>query len=195
MSRNLETDTVSVLLTDYVEPLKRWIEEWQINNENLSWYDCLNEIVAKYNDHNIKTLNYSPNILREYGEEYKEAQEQASERGENALKVFHRFKVGDHVRIRLKPYEQPRANSSISKSSKAVSKGMERWSNLVYVIDGIEGLSFKLREMTSSKSASRSYRSHELMRVPKTSVDVRDIFAPVASEARKGRRKKMEKLG
>lgn len=60
------------------------------------------------------------------------------------------FSIGDQT-------EQPRNNSRLAKPSEKLAKGIERWSNKVYVIKSKEGWSSDLVDL-SGKPADRSYR-------------------------------------
>lgn len=173
--------------------LKTWIEDWQIENEDLSWHKCLKDIVEKYNKHEVSTMKASPNKLREYGKEFEEALQMRQVAGLPAIDKMHGFSIGDHVRIRLRPAEQPRESSKLAKASDSTTKGVDRYSNKVYVITDLDRFSFSLNDL-EGKPAKRTYRHHELLKVKATSVDVPDIFAKVASEARQARRKKKEDL-
>jgi hypothetical protein len=185
------TDRYSLGVIDRLcRTLKTWITDWQVENEDLSWYKCLPEIIEKYNEHQNSALKASPNKLREYGDEYKTAQDTTAERGNTAIKQFHKFKVGDFVRIRLRPEEQ---SGEKNKKSKGMIKGVERWSNEVWMIRDIKGLLFILTSRLG-KPAPRTYRQHELMLVSPGSVDVPDVFKGLASSSRHTRRMRYENL-
>jgi len=115
---------------------------------------------------------------------------QGRDRGIPAAQRFEQFEVGDTVRIRLEP-QQPRASSDTH--ARSIAKGVQRWSNAVYRIVGRSGFSFELVD-TAGRPALRTYRQHELMKVPEDSVDVPDVFAGVAREARRARRLHREGL-
>ena len=44
--------------------LKTWIEDWQIEYEDLNWIKALPEIIRKYNAHQIRMIGFSPDELK-----------------------------------------------------------------------------------------------------------------------------------
>jgi hypothetical protein len=170
--------------------IKEWVTDWQTENEDLSWYTALPIIIDKYNEHQISTLKASPEELREYGDKYRTAQAKTEERGKPGIAKFKQFAIGDHVRVRLRPEDQP---GELGKRGAKTTKGVERWSNKTYRIKSIDNLSFALEDMLGN-AAARTYRQHELMKIPDTSTDVPQIFKEVAIQARASRRTKREKL-
>ena len=173
--------------------LKTWIEDWQIEHEDLSWIKALPEIVRKYNAHQISTIGFSPDELKRSERATRTVMQRSMQRGYPARDRFTKIEVGDTVRIRLKPSDQPRANSRLAKPSDKMAKGVQRWSNKVYRVDKMEGWSFYLTDK-DGKPAERTYRHHDLLVVPKESEDVKDIFSDVAHQARKERRSIREQL-
>jgi len=100
--------------------------------------------------------------------------------------AFSKIKIGDKVRIRLRPRDQPRDKSALTRGPGNVEKGSDRWSNKVYTVTAIEGYSFALLD-SQGRAANRTYRAHELLVDPQDSVDVPDILAKPASQARRAR--------
>lgn len=184
--------------------LKRFIEDYLIEHETLDWVSAMPEILKKYNEHQIAIetsdkkgrkhlgIRASPKKLREYGSEFEKAQQCDEDRGRKGKQLFDKFKVGDKVRIRLRPGDQPRANSRLAKPGD-LAKGCDRWSNKVYQIVAIEGYSFELND-SQGQAPARTYRAHELLKVGDNSADVPDIFEKVASEARREKRRVREGL-
>jgi hypothetical protein len=166
--------------------IKTWLEDWQIQYESLSWVTALPEVMHRYNSHVIRTLGASPQQLRDQPALLANVHTQGVRRGEQAAARYEQFQVGDTVRIRLEPQQQPRA-----RAHKGIAKGVQRWSNAVYRIVSSSGFSFELQD-TAGRPALRTYRQHELMKVPDSSVDVPDLFAGVAREARRARRLQRE---
>jgi hypothetical protein len=117
------------------------------------------------------------------------ADEVEQSRDAAGLVAFASFALGDHVRIRLSPRDQPRDKSTLTRGPGKNAKGVDRYSNKVYEIVFIRGNSFGLRD-TKGKDAQRTYRAHELMKVAQSSIDVPDVFKKPASEARRERRRK-----
>lgn len=166
--------------------IKTWLEDWQIENESLAWTQALPGVIQRFNNHTIQRLGASPAQLRQSPDAFRQAQAADVQRGARAERRFDRFEIGDTVRIRLEPQQQPRAQAR-----KGIAKGVQRWSNAVYRIISSSGFSFELQD-TAGRPALRTYRQHELMKVPDTSVDVPDLFASVAREARRARRLQRE---
>lgn len=167
--------------------VKEWMLDWQIQNDEESWVKALPDLMRRYNTHKIRTLKASPNELRRDEAKLRDAQEIAASRGDQARDKFYTYEIGDKVRIRLKPADQPRDRAVGSKPSDKVAKGTDRWSNKVYRIIGREGYSFTLQDM-DGEEPDRTYRQHELMRVPESSVDVPDLFTKAAYKGRMKRR-------
>jgi hypothetical protein len=177
----------------FTRTLKTWLEDWQIEHESLSWTDALPEVIERYNEHKVRTLGHSPEELRADRSLVREARSEAQQRGRQAVDRFRRLRVGDKVRIRLEPHDQPRARSRLAHPGRRTTKGVQRWSNQVYTIKAVEGYSFTLVD-SQDQPAARTYRQHELMQVPATSIDVPDLFARVAHEDRVARRRLKEGL-
>jgi len=170
----------------FIRTLKTWIEDWQIEHDSLEWVTALPEVLHKYNNHYIRKFNATPQQLRDMPERSQEVYNEGKRDGKRAIDRFNQFNVGDMVRIRLEPQER-------TKVHKGLAKGVQRWSNAVYKITKVDGLSFELQD-SLGRPALRTYRQHELMKVPPTSVDVPDIFAGVARESRRARRMQREGL-
>lgn len=174
-------------------------------------------VIAKWNSHEIHIhgkdyrghrtagVMASPVALRAYGPLFDRVQKVDADRGIQGMTIFNALAVGDHVRVRLRAGDQPRDNSRLSKPGE-LAKGAERWSNTVYRIaedwatSPDQGLSFTLTNLDGSVAHQgngrplRTYRASELLKVPPTSVDVPDVYATIAPDARHARRAKKEDL-
>ena len=180
-------DRYSLGIIDHLcRTLKEWIADWQMEHESLSWYEALPQVLQKYEGHKIRPLKASPLQLRKYGNHYKSAQKIMRERGEAAKAKCDQFQVGDHVRIRLRPWEQA---GELGKCSSKVAKGSERWSHKVYIIRAREANSFSLSDMFGG-TPKRTYRHYDLLKVEPSSVDVpgSELRREVAIQSRATRR-------
>ena len=88
----------------------------------------------------------------------------------------------------------PRKGSAAASGGASMPrKGEQRWSNKVYTVTGIDKYSVSLVD-SQGNPAERTYRQHELLKVPANAHDVPDVFAKVAKEARRARRMTREHL-
>ncbi len=170
----------------FIRTLKTWLEDWQIEHDTLDWVNALPHVLERYNSRYMPSLGSTPELLRAAPVLSQAVHDDGVRRGEQAAARYEQFQVGDTVRIRLEPQQQPRA-----RAHKGIAKGVQRWSNAVYRIVSSSGFSFELQD-TAGRPALRTYRQHELMKVPDSSVDVPDLFAGVAREARRARRLQRE---
>jgi hypothetical protein len=183
------------------------VENWQIQNNSLSWLEGLRVAVTDYNNRMHSTLGVSPNSMRKYpmlAEQVIAGKHNQAKRSSGARafeQLAERYRSATRpilVRIRLMPGEQPRdvgrrAEDGRDTAPGKVAKGVARWSNQVYTISGINGYSIELTDQ-NDKKRPRSYRVHELLVVPNDSVSVPDVFEGVAREDRHERRRKHEGL-
>jgi hypothetical protein len=216
------------LIDSFCHVFKRMMENHLIRNASIDWVRALEPVTRAFNTHHIHiraktvqgfaripkdregkaqahTVSASPQQLRDSADSrnpvlFNAAHMNDEERGYAGLRRMLQFKVGDKVRIRLRPEEQPRDRSKLNKPGKAVAKGSQRWSNRVYTIHKIENLSFELVDSAakavarSARGAETTYRQHDLMKVPPDSIDVPDIRERAAKESRREKRKKREDL-
>lgn len=181
------------IIDRFTRTFKTMIEDLQIREQSLNWTSYIPQVLAQYNARFNSNIGASPILVRESVQMQDAANAHDESRGVAGVRLFERFKVGSYVRIRLRPSEQPRESSSLAHPSDRISKGIERWSFKVYQIQKIDGFSFELVDSTGNK-LKRDYRAHELLLVPSGSRDAPDVFASVASQARKARRAKHEDL-
>lgn len=181
------------IIDRFTRTIKTMIEDVQIREQSLNWTSYLPRLLAVYNARYNANIGASPILIRSNEQMQDVAGSLDASRGNAGVRLFERFRVGDHVRIRLRPYEQPRERSTLAHPTDRVSKGIERWSFRVYRIQKIDGFSFELVDSTGRK-LKRDYRAHELLLVPAGSRDAPDVFAAVASQARQARRAKHEDL-
>ena len=217
------TDRYSMALIDsFCRVFKRMLENHLIINESLDWVTALPIVTRKYNLHTMHvgvrnlvglarvprdpkskkptahTVQASPQQLRDSADSpnpvlFNAAYENDRMRGSAGLKRLLSFKIGDKVRIRLRPDEQPRDISRISKPGKTIAKGAQRWSNKVYTIRAISGFSLELAQ-SDGKPSPRTYRQHDLIKVAPDSIDVPDIWERAAKEQRREKRRVHEDL-
>jgi len=136
----------------------------------------------RYNSHYIPSLGASPEELRQSPDRSNALRDYSVSLGKPAVMKYDSFKIGDLVRIRLEPYQQSKLQHR-SKVNRGIAKGVQRWSKAVYRIVGRNGYSFELQD-TAGRPALRTYRQHELMKVPQGSIDVPDVFESLSREAR-----------
>jgi len=217
------TDRYSMALIDsFCRVFKRMLENHLIINESLDWVTALPIVTRKYNLHTMHvgvrnlvglarvprdpkskkptahTVQASPQQLRDSADSpnpvlFNAAYENDRMRGSAGLKRLLSFKIGDKVRIRLRPDEQPRDISRISKPGKTIAKGAQRWSNKVYTIRALSGFSLELAD-SDGKPSPRTYRQHDLLKVAPDSIDVPDIWERAAKQQRREKRKAREDL-
>jgi len=184
------------IIDRFCRTLKEWIEDWQIENQNLAWVEALPHFFEYYLAAVNRNTGFSPWELRSSDEAQDLARFRDIDRGVSGRKKFTEIKaivaelgkVGkkQKVRIRYIPADNPRDISSKTHPGH-MAKGRQRWSNEVYTIEGIDGYSFSLVD-SDGEPAPRDYRAHELLLVGDDSVDVPDVFKRVASQARQKRR-------
>lgn len=183
--------------------LRRWIEDWQVENESLAWRGALDAIVDEYNKHEVeirtRPLNVhgprvyaTPEDIRKFPILHEKVRSADISRGKPGVALAETFNVGDHVRVRLRPGEQPRSVSRLAHPGD-LAKGREAWSHRVYNIVSKTRLSFTLHDSTGTPAA-RTYRAYDLSKVGADSVDVPDILVKVAAQDRRKRRAKKEGL-
>jgi len=173
----------------FIRTLKTWLEDWQIEHNTIDWVTALPNVLERYNRHYMPSIGSTPELLQISPMLSQAVHDEGVRRGKQAAARYEQFQAGDTVRIRLEPQQQPRA-----RAHKGIAKGVQRWSNAVYRIVSSSGFSFELQD-TAGRPALRTYRQHELMKVPDSSIDVPDLFAGVAREARRARRLQSEGIG
>ena len=113
------------------------------------WIDIIDDIIYNYNNRYHRTLGKSPNEMTE--DDVNDLNEILNDETTKSLEKFRKFKIGDIVRH--------------IDGRQRFAKGPRKYSQNIFIIESIDGLSFSLKNISTGKPAPRTYRYHELKKV------------------------------
>ena len=111
------------------------------------WIDVITDIIENYNTRKHRTLGCSPSEMD--SEKVADLYIKLNKENEKSMEGFHSFNVGDRVRVLLK--------------RKTFEKGPMKFSEMVYTISRIDGLSFFV--MRNGVEKKRGYKYYELVKI------------------------------
>ena len=137
------------IINRFHRTLRGLLNKYFISYDTDRWIDIIDDIIYNYNHRINSGIGKQPAEMTEG--DVKNLNKKLQEETKSTIKKFNKFKIGDVVRH--------------LDGRRRFDKGPRRYSDGIFVIDSIDGLSFSLKNVKSGLPAPRTYRYHELKKV------------------------------
>lgn len=137
------------ILDRMARTLKDMLNKYFVANDTLTWYDVLPKLLKNYNNRPHRGLDgKTPNEMEDDEEAQETMRAAKNAHNQRTLARTGQFKSGDLVRVR-EPLD-------------VLEKGRPRYSDEVYTVEELRGLSYRLRN-EKGNLIRRAYRPYELV--------------------------------